>query len=196
MTRRSWIAPCAIAIVASTSVAGCQLKRPETVPGRMIEPQLTSEQAPQETDAPAIELRLLETQARAHIGRRLLHQLPSGELIEDPVWRWSSTPYRYLDTALRLEFAANRGFRLVDSAAAPLVAVTLVAWQIEGEDNTRLLAAIEVQYTGADRVVRMHLVRDSEPVSGELPGDLSVAAGRLLGRLASEASKRIRLGNS
>jgi hypothetical protein len=52
-------------------------------------------------------------------------------------------------------------------------------------------AAIELRFTGTDRVVRTQLVRDSEPVSGGLPGDLSIAAGRLLGRLASEASKRI-----
>jgi hypothetical protein len=54
------------------------------------------------TGATAAPIRLLDTQARGHIGRRLLHQRPDGELIEDPVWRWSSAPDRYLDTALRL----------------------------------------------------------------------------------------------
>jgi hypothetical protein len=55
-------------------------------------------------------------------------------------------------------------------------------------------AAIKLRFTGTDRVVRTQLVRDSEPVSGGLPGDLSIAAGRLLGRLASEASKTHRRG--
>ena len=46
--------------------------------------------------ADARPVRLLDTQARGHIGRRVLHQQPEGELIEDPVWRWSSAPDRYL----------------------------------------------------------------------------------------------------
>jgi hypothetical protein len=45
---------------------------------------------------------------------------------------------------------------------------------------------VEVQVTGTDRVVHTQVVRASEPVSGELPGDLAAAAGRLLRRLASE----------
>ena len=61
------------------AVAGaCQLKRPDVPAGRMIEPQLIepqpSEPATQRTDnANASPVRLLDTQARAHIGRRLLH---------------------------------------------------------------------------------------------------------------------------
>ncbi len=87
-------------LVALTCLAGiaCQLKRPETVPGRMIEPQLVAPQAPPAgpgtSGATAASIRLLDTQARGHIGRRLLHQRPDGELIEDPVWRWSSAPDR------------------------------------------------------------------------------------------------------
>ena len=44
--------------------------------------------------------------ARAH-RPTVLYQQPSGELTEDPVWRWSSAPDRYLDTALRLELASS-----------------------------------------------------------------------------------------
>ena len=81
--------------------------------------------------ANAVAVRLLDTQARAHIGRRVLHQQPDGELTEDPVWRWSSAPDRYLDTALRLELAAARDVRLVDSGTASTLAVTLLVWHLE-----------------------------------------------------------------
>ena len=99
--------------IACLCAVGCRLRRPETTPSRMIEPQLRepqlSEPASQVTKAPnAIPVRLLDTQSRAHIGRRLLHQQPDGELTEDPVWRWSSAPDRYLDTALHFEIASNR----------------------------------------------------------------------------------------
>jgi hypothetical protein len=191
MTRRSRCATCAMALIAWLGVAGCTLRRPQIVSSRMIEPQLAGESVPHGTATSATEVRMLETQARAHIGRRLLHQLPDGELIEDDVWRWSSAPDRYLDTALRLEFAANRDVRLVESVDAPVLGVTLLAWQIEGEGNQRLLGAIEVRFTGTNHVVHTQVIRDSEPLSGGLPGDLSVAAGRLLGRLASEATKRV-----
>ena len=118
-------APCCIAMSAGLALSGCKLQRPETIPARMIEPEPTGGSVPQGTGTHAAEVRLLETQARANIGRRLLHQLSGGELIEDPVWRWSSARDRYLDTALRLEFAANKDVRLVDSAEAPVLAVTL-----------------------------------------------------------------------
>ena len=91
-----------------------------TTPSRMIEPQLLepqlSEPAKQVTKAPnAAPVRLLDTQARGHIGRRVLHQQPDGELTEDSVWRWSSAPDRYLDTALHLEVASSPDMRLVDA---------------------------------------------------------------------------------
>ena len=170
---------------------GCQLPRPNTTPSRMIEPQLLEPQLPepatQVTKAPnATSVRLLDTQARGHIGRRVLHQQPNGELTEDAVWRWSSDPDRYLDTALRLEAASSPNVRLVDTGRAPALAATLLVWDLESAGETRLVGAVEFQVIGTDRVVHTQVVRNSEPVSAELPGDLAAAAGRLLRRLASE----------
>jgi len=59
-------------------------------------------------------------------------------------------------------------------------------WDLESKGGTRLVGAVEFEITGTDRALRTRLVRASEPVSAELPGDLAVAAGRLLRRLASE----------
>jgi hypothetical protein len=171
------------------------LKRPDTPPSRMIEPQIVEPQpaelAGQRPDASAAPLRLLDTQARGHIGRRLLHQQPAGELSEDSVWVWSSAPDRYLDTALRLELASSPIWRLVDSASAPALATTLLAWNLDTTNGTRLVGAVEFQLTGADRVVHTFVVRGSEAVSGDLPGDLAAAAGRLLHRLASDGLTRL-----
>jgi hypothetical protein len=197
---RHWwsCARCSVAVLAWLALCGCQLRRPDTVPSRMIEPELSGEPAPQDSGTAAVQVRLLETQARAHIGRRLLHQRPDGELIEDAVWHWSTAPDRYLDTALRLELAGHGAVRIVDSPNAIVLAVTLLAWQLELKDDTatRLLGAIEVRITAGDHVVRTEVVRDSELVSGTLPGDLSVAAGRLLRRLSSAVSKRVAANGS
>ena len=138
-----------------------------------------------------MDLRLLETEARVHIGRRLLHQQGDGELTEDGIWRWSSPPDRYLDTALRLTLGSSRSIRLVDSADAPVLAVTLLSFHLADESDARLLAAIELRFTGTDRVVHTQLIKDSEPIAGSLPGNLSTGAGRLLSRLAAEASKQV-----
>lgn len=191
MTRRSALASCALAMVGWLGFAGCQLKRPDFPPNRMIEPQLATVPASGSTAPTAAAIRLLETQARTHIGRRLLHQRADGELIEDAVWRWSSAPDRYLDTALRLAFESSADIRLVDSMNVPVLAVTLLAWQLEGDNDTRLSAAIELRLTGTDRRVHTQLIRADEAVSGGLPGTLSIAAGHLLSRLASEASKHV-----
>jgi len=166
----------------------------------MIEPQPLELQLPEPASqvikAPrASPVRLLDTQARGHIGRHVLHQQPNGELTEDAVWRWSSAPDRYLDTALRFEAASSPDVRLVDTGRAPALAATLLVWDLESTGETRLGGAVEFQVTGTDRVVHTQVVRTSEPVSAELPGDLAAVAGRLLRRLASEglacvASKR------
>jgi hypothetical protein len=171
----------------------CQLKRPHTTPTRMIEPQLVEPQlsapAGQVTKAgDATSIRLLDTQARGHIGRALLHQQANGELTEDAVWRWSSAPERYLDTALRLEGASRPDVLLVDTGNVPTLAATLLVWDLDPA-GTKLAGAVEFQVTGTDRVVRTKVVQSSEPVSKELPGDLAAAAGRLLRGLASEGLK-------
>ena len=176
-----------LAVAAVTIGMGCQLPRPTTVPGRMIEPQLVEPARDAPVAATPMLVRLLETQARAHIGRRLLHRQPDGELTEDPVWHWSSAPDRYLDTALRLEMGASPNVRLVDVANAPVMVATLLEWQVEYGSETKLVGAVEVRFTGIDHAVRTQVVRATEAVSGELPGTLAAAAGRLLRRLASDA---------
>ena len=187
---------CLVVTIACSGGVCCQLRRPAITPPRMIEPQLlepqVAEPAKQVLKARnAIPFRLLDTQAREHIGRRLLHQQPNGELTEDSVWRWSSAPDRYLDTALRLEAASSPDVRLVDAGYAPALAATLLVWNLESAGGARLVGAVEFQIRGTDRVVHIQVVRASEPVSAELPGDLAAAAGRLLRRLASEGLTRV-----
>ena len=190
MTLSPRSAPCLVCLIICL-MGACQLRRPNVTPSRMIEPQLLEAQtaapaAPTAAAVSASPIRLLDTQARAHIGRRLLHQQPSGELIEDAMWRWSSAPDRYLDTALRMEVASGPALRLVDLASSPSLATTLLAWHLEFAGEIRLVGAAEFQLTGTDRVVHLLLVRANEPVSAELPGNLAVAAGRLMRRLAHD----------
>ena len=80
-------------LVALACLGGfaCQLRRPHTMPSRMIEPQLLdpglAEPPRQVMKSPnATPVHLLDTQARGHIGRRVLHQQENGELTQDSVW--------------------------------------------------------------------------------------------------------------
>ena len=82
-------------------------------------------------------------------------------------------------TPLRLEAASSPNFRLVDTGHAPALAATLLIWDLESSGETRLVGAVEFQVTNTDRAVRTEVVRDSEPVSSEMPGNLADAAGRL-----------------
>ena len=70
------------------------------------------------------------------------------------------------------------------------MAVTLVVWQLETGSSAQLVGAVELSVTAADRTVRTQIIRKSEPVSAELPGNLAAAAGRLLQSLASESLAR------
>jgi hypothetical protein len=182
---------CLLGTIAFLGGVGCQLRRPATTPTRMIEPQVLEPQMAEPASVVpkvpnAIAVRLLDTQARGHIGRRVLHKQPDGELAEDSVWRWSSAPDRYLDTALHLELASNPDIRLVDVGRAPVLGARLLVWNLESAGGTRLVGAVEFQITGIDQVIHTEVLRASEPVSAELPGDLAAVAGRLLRRLASE----------
>ena len=180
-----------VLLVAACLIGGCQLRRPDTIPSRMIEPLLV-EPASVVADAPnALSVHLFETQARMHIGRRVLHQHPDGEVTEDPIWRWTATPDHYLDSALRLAVASNPGIRLVDVSSAPSLSVTVVAWQLDSGTSRRLIGAVEVQVTTPDRAVHTEIIRSSEPVAADLPGDLAAAAGRLLERLATQCLSRV-----
>jgi hypothetical protein len=188
---------CVLLTIACLGAVACRLRRPATPPNHMIEPQVLDPQLPepanQVTKAPnAVAVRLLDTQARGHIGRRVLHQQPDGELTEDPVWRWSSAPDRYLDTALHMEVESSPDLRLVDASRAPAVAATLLVWDLDSVGGgMRLVGAVEFEITSTDRAIHTQVVRASEPVSGELPGDLAASAGRLLRHLASQGLKGV-----
>ena len=182
-----------VVLAVACAGGGCRvrLERPETVPARMVEPRLV-EPAGVTADAPtATSVRLLETQGRAHIGRRVLHQQSGGEVTEDPVWLWATTPDRYLDSAVRYAIASSPDIRLVDVGGAPSLAVTLVVWQIEAAPSSRLVGAVEVQLTTTDRAVHSEIIRAEEPIAADLPGDVATAAGRLLGRLATDCLSRV-----
>jgi len=191
MTRTPRTCSHPLLLFASLALAACQLHRPTTVPSRTLEPQLLdpqlAEQVEPVTKVPsATSIRLLATESRGSIGRRVLHRQSDGELIEDPIWRWSTPPDRYLDTALRVEVASSPKLRLVDAGDVPAIAANLLAWNLESSGGTRLVGAVEFETIGTDRVVHTQIVRGSDSVSGELPGDLAAVAGRLMRRLAME----------
>lgn len=164
----------------------CQLKRPDSPQSRLLEPQLA--ESAQTVDAPgALAVRLLDTQARGHIGRRLLTALPNGELREDSVWLWASDPDRYLDTALHAEIGRNADLRLVDSAGAPTLAVTLLAWNLDMTGGLALVGTAEVRVVAADRSVSHDLVTHRLPLSSGPPGDLATVSGQLVQRIAADA---------
>jgi len=128
-----------VAIVCLGGAACLRLQRPATTPRRMLEPQLSVPAKQVTKAANATPVRLLDTQALGHIGRPVLHQQPNGELTEDAVWRWSSAPDRYLDTALRLEVASSPDVLLVDTSRAPALAATLLEWDLESAGERDLL---------------------------------------------------------
>jgi hypothetical protein len=181
----------ALAVACLGGSCSVRIERPDTVPARMIEPRLVEPDGVAAEAPNATSVRLLETQGRAHIGRRVLHQQPGGEVTEDPVWLWASIPDRYLDSAVRYAIASSPAIRLVDLGSAPSLAVTLVIWQIEAAPSPRLVGAVEVQVATTDRAVHSEIIRAEEPIAADLPGDLAAAAGRLLGRLATDCLSRV-----
>jgi hypothetical protein len=153
---------------------------------QLLEPQLAEQPGTVAKNPNAASIRLLSTESRGNIGRRVLHRQPDGELTEDSVWRWSTPPDHYLDTALRLAVASNPKLRFVDAGDVPALGAHLLAWNLEFSGGTRLVGAVEFETIGTDRVVHTQIVRGSESVSGELPGDLAAVAGRLMRQLAME----------
>lgn len=189
--RRRHVSAVVVLAAACLALGACQLRRPDVVPTRMIEPLLIEPTRSDAQGATGRPVRLLATLSREHLGRRILHKQPSGELVEDPVWRWTSSPDRFLDMAMRLALTASTEARLVDSGTAQAVAVTLVEWHLDVDGRNRIVGAIAVEVTAPDRHVGTTIIRGEEPVSADLPGDLAAASGRLLQRLAAEVVTRV-----
>ena len=82
--------------------------------------------------------------------------------------------------------ASSPNLRLADAGDVPALAASLLAWDLESSGGMRLVGDVEFQVTGTDRVIHTQIVRGSESLSGELPGNLATAAGRLMRHLASE----------
>jgi hypothetical protein len=177
------------AVALLTICVGCSVKlpRPESVPGRTLDPQMITAE-PAEAASDAVPIRLLDTQARPHIRHHILHRDASGELTEVAVWSWSSPPDRYLDTALHMAAESNTKFRIVDTSDAPTVAVTLIAFHLESTpDGTgkRLVAVAELRVIDREHRVKTQIVEAEAAVDSELPGNLAVAAGNVLHRIAT-----------
>lgn len=156
----------------------------------MIDPLLLEGAAePVVDEVDAVAVRLLETHARDPIRHRILYRTPEGELLEDAVWRWSSTPDRYLDTALHMAAASNPKVRVADTSKVSSLAANLLACYLEsvpGGAGRHLVGVVELRITDPDHAVRPEILRAEEAVSGELPGNLAVAMGRLMRRLAAD----------
>ena len=77
--------------------------------------------------------------------------------------------------------------RLADTSSAPSLAATLVACHLEAtpDGGRRLLGVVELRITETDQSLRTRVLEASEPVEGELPGNLAVAMARLMRRLAA-----------
>lgn len=176
-----------LAVLAGASCSPT-LNRPDVPPSRMIAPS-TPMLEPRDDAPEAIAVRLVDTQARGHIGRRMLHQGNDGEILEDAVWSWSVLPDRYLDSALHVVAASDPAVSVVDTSAAPSLAVTLVALHIDGD---RLVSRAEVRITHRDRTVRTATIAAEESLSPERPGNLADASGRLFQRLATESLARVK----
>jgi hypothetical protein len=191
MKRLVHIAVCLLLLVAWMGGAACRLRRPDTIPPRTIEPQLVEPESSAAHDPGAAAVRLVQTQARGHIGRRVLHQGSDGELFEDPVWRWANAPHLYLDSAIRMELSSNPRVRLVDGPEAAAMSVTLLSWHLDSGKEPRLVGSLELDIIWPDRAGYSAVLRESEPVSADLPGNVAVAAGRLLQRLAAASMARV-----
>ena len=147
MTRTARARSHCLLMLASLALVACQLRRPTTAPSRVLEPQLLEPQLAEQPgtlakNPNAFSIRLLSTESRGNIGRRVLHRQPDGELTEDPVWRWSTPPDRYLDTALRLEVASSPKLRLVDAGDVPALGANLLLWNLDSSGGTRLLLSL------------------------------------------------------
>ncbi len=78
---------------------------------------------------------------------------------------------------MRVVFTSSPDVRLVDSGNATAMAVTLITWHLESAGSVHLVGAVELVITSPDRSVQAQVIRGSEPVSSELPGNLAAPPG-------------------
>jgi hypothetical protein len=183
-----------LCLLATTLLVGCapKLQRPDVPPSRTLDPPLaTGAVAPVADAADAISVYLASVQSR--VGRRLIHAGAGGEVSRDPVWSWSASPDRYLDTALHLAAAANPRLRVVERANASTLTATVLNLRIEpSADGRRLAATVEARLTAPDGTVTSRILHAEETISDDLPGNAADALARLTHRLARECLSLVR----
>jgi hypothetical protein len=69
--------------------------------------------------------------------------------------------------------------------------VTLLSWHLDSGKELRLVGSLELDIVWPDRAVYSAVLRESESVGPDLPGNVAVAAGRLMQRLAAASVARI-----
>jgi hypothetical protein len=84
--------------------------------------------------------------------------------------------------------ASDPMVRLVGTSNARSLAVTIIAFHLESAPNgsgRRLVGAVELRIKNREQIVWTQVVEAVEPVNGEMPGNLAVATGNLLHRIAT-----------
>lgn len=85
--------------------------------------------------------------------------------------------------------ASNPKVRVADTSKVSSLAANLLACYLEsvpGGAGRHLVGVVELRITDPDHAVRTEILRAEEAVSGELPGNLAVAVGRLKRRLVAD----------
>ncbi|MDA3961364.1 MAG: ABC-type transport auxiliary lipoprotein family protein [Planctomycetota bacterium] len=175
-----------LVIVAALALSACGLIEPRNnaAPhiGEPVPPQL--EQVAPSADARVV--RIARVDAREHLRHAVLTRSQDGELIPDPVWRWSTTPDRYLAEFLPLIASSLSEVRVEETIEATELRITLTAFDLVPGDQPQVNAAALVTTISPAGSSETHRVSVSLPAPEAKPRAVSETMSQVLVELCRQ----------
>ena len=134
-------------------------------------------------------LRLRTVRAAGHLGDRIVWRISPVEYGFYELRRWTESPVAYVTRALEFELFEVRALRSVESGAASVLEVELVAFEEVLEPGHAARVAVVVQLRGRDgRALVLRTFEEQRPVVSDDPADLarvmSAAMTAIVNRIA------------
>jgi ABC-type uncharacterized transport system auxiliary subunit len=180
-----------LALVLCLCPACALISKAEPLSPRYFTPDEASAAAAPTPGAAALELRLGEVEAAAHLEQRIAYRPSAGELGYYESWRWTEPPQAYLRRALERELFERRGLVRVVSGSAPTLSVELTSFEELRDGPARARVELSFVLRGDRRALLERTLRKELPIppgSSDDPLRLTRTLSRALESAVSEVA--------
>lgn len=188
MASNSRVVRCIAASLMLALGSGCALlSKAQPLSPRYFSPEEREAGPPGVARSAAVELRLGQVEAAAHLEERIAYRANEAELGYYESWRWTEPPQAYLRRALSRELFERRGLVRVVSGVAPTLDIELVSFEEVREGSPRARVELRISLRGERRMLVERSVRVERPLGSGTEDDAPLRLTKALSLALEEA---------